>query len=59
MVNGVDFWNEGAGDAGKSPKEKGKSIHETFLETKSNGAMGIIRTRNRWVAPDGNLDLHG
>ena len=54
MVNGVDFWNEGAGDAGKSPKEKGRTVQETLVETKS-GATGLIHARNRWVAPDGRL----
>jgi hypothetical protein len=54
MVNGVDFWNEGAGDAGKSPKDKGKTVHEALVETKS-GATGVIHARNRWVAPDGRL----
>jgi hypothetical protein len=54
FVNGVDFWNEGAGDTGRSPKDKGRSTHETFLET-SDGKVGVIRTRNRWTAPDGKL----
>ena len=54
MVNGVDFWNEGTGDAGRSPKEKGRTVHDALVETAS-GAMGVIRTRNRWVAPDGKL----
>lgn len=26
MVNGVDFWNEGKGDIGRSPKAKGKTV---------------------------------
>ena len=54
MVNGVDFWNEGSGDAGRSPKEKGKTIHEALVET-SSGAVGVIHARNRWVAPDARL----
>ena len=54
MVNGVDFWNEGSGDAGRSPKDKGKTVHDALLETTS-GATGILRARNRWVAPDGRL----
>ena len=54
MVNGVDFWNEAGGDAGKSPKDKGRTVQETFLETTS-GPTGVIRTRNRLVAPDGRL----
>ena len=53
-VNGVDFWNEGGGDAGKSPKDKGKSIHESLVETTS-GRTGVLHTTNRWVAPDGRL----
>ena len=52
MVNGVDFWNEGAGDVGHSPKDKGKTVHDVLVET-TGGATGIIRTRNRWQAPDG------
>jgi hypothetical protein len=54
IVNGVDFWNEGTGDAGRSPKEKGKTMHDALVETMS-GAEGIIHARNRWVAPDGKL----
>src|SRR4051812_43231601 len=54
MVNGVDFWNEGTGDAGRSPKAKGTTVHEALLET-SSGAVGVVRARNRWLAPDGKL----
>ncbi len=54
MVNGVDFWNEGTGDAGRSPQAKGKTVHETLVETTS-GPTGVIHARNRWVAPDGKL----
>lgn len=54
FVNGVDFWNEGSGDAGKSPKEKGRSEHVELIEA-TGGAVGTIRTRDRWVAPDGRL----
>ena len=53
-VNGVDFWNEGNGDAGRSPSDKGRTSHESFLEV-SDGAVGVIRTHNRWTAPDGRL----
>jgi hypothetical protein len=48
-VNGVDFWNQD--DAG-SRRPKGRIVHEGLLETTS-GSAGVIRTRNRWVAPDG------
>jgi hypothetical protein len=54
MVNGVDFWNEGTGDAGRSPKDKGKTAHDVLVET-AGGATGVIRARNRWLAPDGKL----
>ena len=54
MVGGVDFWNEGTGDAGKSPKEKGRTVHDTMVET-SSGDVGIIRTTNRWMAPGEKL----
>jgi hypothetical protein len=54
FMNGVDFWNEGGGDATKSPKTKGRSEQEVLLEATS-GDTGTLRTRNRWVAPDGRL----
>jgi hypothetical protein len=54
MVNGVDFWNEGTGDIGRSPKAKGRTEHESFIETKS-GQVGVLREKVRWVAPDGKL----
>lgn len=50
-VNKVDFWNEGTAGT-KFPK--GDTVHDGFAEVKS-GAVGVIRTRNRWVAPDGKL----
>lgn len=54
MVGGVDFWNEGTGDAGKSPKEKGRITHDAITET-SGGQIGVIRATNKWLAPDGRL----
>ena len=54
MMNGVDFWNEGTGDVGRSPKDKGRSEHESFVEVKS-GTVGMIHAKTRWVAPDGKL----
>ncbi len=50
-VNQVDFWNEGTAGT-RFPK--GNTVHDGFLETKS-GPVGILRTKNRWVAPDGKL----
>jgi hypothetical protein len=46
-VNGVDFWAEG----GKA----GKIVHEKFLEKTSGPDVGVIRSANRWVGPDGNV----
>ena len=54
MMNGVDFWNEGAGDAGKSPAFKGHTVLDALVETTS-GPEGVIRTRDRFLAPDGKL----
>ncbi len=54
MVNGVDFWNEGSGDKGKSPDQKGKIVNEKILEA-SSGDVGVLRARNNWVAPNGKV----
>jgi hypothetical protein len=53
IVNGVDFWNEGTGGAGLS-KQKGRTVHHELVEATS-GATGVVRARNRWLAPDGTL----
>jgi hypothetical protein len=50
-VNGVDFWNE---DNNGSPRPKGRIVHEALLEA-TTGDPGVIRARNRWVAPDGRV----
>lgn len=50
-VNAVDFWNEGTSGT-KFPK--GDTVHDGFVESTS-GAVGVLRVRNRWVAPDGRL----
>lgn len=50
-VNGIDFWNEG-GAGGRVPK--GSIEHEALLETTS-GTTGVIRSRNRWMSPEGKL----
>jgi methane monooxygenase PmoA-like len=50
-VNGIDFWNEGTAGT-RFPK--GSIEHDALMETKS-GEVGVLRTRNRWVAPDGKL----
>jgi hypothetical protein len=50
-ANKVDFWNEGTA-GGSLPK--GSTVHDGLVETKS-GDVGVLRTRNRWVSPDGRL----
>lgn len=50
-ANQIDFWSEGTA----GPKfPKGNTVHDGFVETKS-GSVGVIRLRNRWVAPEGKL----
>jgi hypothetical protein len=51
-VNGIDFWNEGANVGTRFPK--GSIVHDGLVEV-SSGTVGVIRARNRWVAPDGVL----
>ncbi|HUR60114.1 MAG TPA: PmoA family protein [Opitutaceae bacterium] len=48
-VNGVDFWNQ---DDNGSKLPKGKIVHDALVETTS-GSVGVIKARNRWVAPEG------
>ena len=46
-VNGVDFWSE-------SPKA-GTIVHGKFLELKSGADSGVIRSENKWIAPNGEV----
>jgi hypothetical protein len=46
-VNGIDFWAE-------TPKA-GKIVHDKFVEIKSGAKQGVIRSQNKWVAPDGTV----
>jgi len=46
-VNGIDFWAE----TGKA----GKIVHDKFLEVKSGDDAGVIRSQNKWIAPDGTV----
>lgn len=50
-VNEIDFWNEGTSGT-RFPK--GSRVHEAIIEATS-GDVGLLRTSNRWVAPDGKL----
>jgi len=44
-VNGVDLWGEGA--------ESGKTVHRAFEALVSGPVVGMLRSRNDWVARDG------
>jgi hypothetical protein len=46
-VNGIDFWAEGA--------KAGKIVHDKFLEIKSGADAGVIKSQNKWIAPDGTV----
>ena len=48
-VNGVDFWSE-------TPKA-GKIVHDKFLEVKGGADSGVIRSANKWIAPDGSVTM--
>src|SRR6187399_3237255 len=50
-ANKIDFWNEGTA-GGNLPK--GSTVHDGEIEIKS-GDVGVLRTRNRWMSPDGRL----
>lgn len=46
-VNGVDFWSETA--------KAGKIVHDKFLDVKADKESGVIRSANKWIAPDGTV----
>jgi hypothetical protein len=46
-VNEIDFWAE-------TPKA-GKIVHDKFLDVKSENDSAVIRSANKWIAPDGNV----
>jgi hypothetical protein len=47
LVNGYDFWSE--------DKKFGKTVHEGFDEVQSGEKVGVIKSHNNWVAPDGKV----
>ena len=49
-VNGLDFWAEG-GD------KKGKIVNESVEHSVKDG-VGIIKSRNKWVAADGAVQMN-
>jgi hypothetical protein len=46
-VGGQDFWSE--------QKEFGTTVHETFSQVSSGKDVGVIRSKNKWVARDGSV----
>lgn len=46
-VNKIDFWSE-------LPKA-GKILHDKFIEVNSGSESGVIRSENKWVAPNGEV----
>lgn len=46
-VNKIDFWTEGA--------NTGKILHDKFIEVKSGSDFGLIKSENKWVAPNGEV----
>jgi sugar phosphate isomerase/epimerase len=46
-VNGQDFWGEG--------EKSGKIVHDKFLKVSSGRKVGIIQSRNKWVAANGEV----
>ena len=41
----MDFWSD----------NKGKIVHDKFLEVSSGPKVGVIKSQNKWVAPDGKV----
>ena len=46
-INGQDFWGEGSGS--------GKVVHDKFLDVASAPDVGIIQSKNKYVARDGKV----
>ena len=46
-VNGVDFWTEGP--------TQGRIVHRGFAEIKSSALQGSIKSRNDWLAANGQV----
>lgn len=46
-VNGQDFWSDGS--------KAGKVVHDKFLEVSSGPKVGVIKSKNKWVAKSGEV----
>ncbi len=47
QVNGQDFWGESS--------DSGKIVHDKFLEVSSGRKVGVIKSKNKWVAKNGEV----
>jgi len=47
LVNGVDFWTENP--------NSGRIVHDKFTGIRGGPEKGAIRSRNKWIAPGGNV----
>lgn len=57
-VNGVDFWSEAPNNPTKPPAHPiGKIVHDKVIETTSGADFGLLKTSQKWVAPDGSTPL--
>jgi len=48
-INGLDFWAE--------TSKSGKIVHRKFEQLKNDDHVGIIRSRNDWMSPEGKRVL--
>jgi hypothetical protein len=49
-VSGTNFWADSTGKV-----IHGKVVHDKFLEISSGKDVGVIKSQNNWVAPDGKI----
>ena len=58
LVNGVDFWSEAASHGTKPPPlPLGRIEHDKILEAKGGAASGVVRSSQKWIAPDGSVPV--
>lgn len=56
-LNGVDFWGESAPVAGKTSRLVGRIEHAKVLAAEGGKESGVLKTEQRWVAPDGSVPV--
>jgi hypothetical protein len=52
LVNGVDFWSETTTFKGTPKHPLGRIEHDKILEAKGGAEFGILKTSQKWIAPD-------